>query len=538
VPLAWETRQLPWPRDLPRTVAALDRAQPGLAWLDSAAPAADRTPRFSLLAWRPAATLEQFEHAPATLRTPAGDVLRESPSLWELWRTAHAELPAAVRGPHPLSPGWVGWIAFEAGRLLERLPEHHALPTGWPLARLELHTAAIVLDHADAAAWGVALPASATVFDNDPAATLEQLRVDWRNVCDDTTPLPAPPAATIAPEWPRNDYLAAVGRVLEYIRAGDTYQVNLAQRLRIEGLADPLAAYLAARTSNPAPYGAWLRWSTRAVASFSPELLLRLAGDDVLTSPIKGTRPRTHDPAADARHRADLLGSAKEAAELAMIVDLHRNDLGRVCTPGSVVVREPRRIEAHPSVFHTVADITGRLRADTQPGRPAGGLLPGGLDHRRPQDPRAGDHRRARALRPRRLHRLRYCAGPRPPAHRERRDSHFADHRRPRHTVRRRRHRRGLRPRGGVRRDAGQGPRHPPRPDPHRPGAGRHVDRPLNEQGAPPCARSSRSTDSLCPPKKRASASSTRASCRASACSRRCGPTAATSSDSTATSTA
>ncbi len=100
-----------------------------------------------------------------------------------------------------------------------------------------------------------------------------------------------------------------------------------------------------------------------AVASFSPELFLQLRGAEVLTRPIKGTRPRTGDAARDERLRRELLASGKEAAELAMIVDLHRNDLGRVCRYGSVQVVRPRRVEAHPSVFHTVADIRGELAA-------------------------------------------------------------------------------------------------------------------------------------------------------------------------------
>ncbi len=165
-------------------------------------------------------------------------------------------------------------------------------------------------------------------------------------------------------EMSRDAYERMIGRALEYIAAGDVYQVNLAQRLRLEGIGDAWALHAAVRRSNPAPYAALLSWDGGAVASFSPELFLQVRGGRVLTRPIKGTRPRTGHGAEDEAWRRELLGSAKEAAELAMIIDLHRNDLGRVCEYGSVRVVHPRRVEAHPTVFHTVADVEGRLRPE------------------------------------------------------------------------------------------------------------------------------------------------------------------------------
>jgi len=165
-------------------------------------------------------------------------------------------------------------------------------------------------------------------------------------------------------EMERGVYERMVARALEYIAAGDIYQVNLAQRLRFDEVADPLETYRVLRRVNPARYAALLRWRDGAIGSVSPELFLHTRGREVLTRPIKGTRPRTHDAVLDAAYRQQLIDSAKDAAELAMIIDLHRNDLGRVCEYGSVRVRNARRLEAHPTVFHTVADVCGRLRAD------------------------------------------------------------------------------------------------------------------------------------------------------------------------------
>ncbi|MFQ5845674.1 MAG: anthranilate synthase component I family protein, partial [Planctomycetota bacterium] len=180
---------------------------------------------------------------------------------------------------------------------------------------------------------------------------------------------PAPPLRCAMPRpdqiEPRigpADYLAAVARAVEYIRAGDVFQVNYAHEFRAPFRGDPLALYLALREGNPAPFGAFLDLGEgRAVLSTSPELFLRLRDRDVVTRPIKGTRPRGRSPELDRALREELLRSEKDAAELAMIVDLERNDLGKVCEPGSVVVRRERFVESYASVHHLVAEIEGRL---------------------------------------------------------------------------------------------------------------------------------------------------------------------------------
>jgi para-aminobenzoate synthetase component 1 len=243
-----------------------------------------------------------------------------------------------------------------AGRL-ERLPHARAAPLDLPALRLSLYDRGIVLDHAARRAYAVrARLHSALGVDVDP---------DWRTrweqaACACVAPV-APPQNIEEQQPERAAYEGAVQRALKYIAAGDIYQVNLARCVRLSITADALALYERVRAANPAPYAALLRWQGGAVASVSPELFLRVCGREVLTSPIKGTRPRTGHPAPDAARREELWHSAKERAELAMIVDLHRNDLGRVCEPGSVVVRCARRLEAHPTVMHTVADVAGRL---------------------------------------------------------------------------------------------------------------------------------------------------------------------------------
>jgi para-aminobenzoate synthetase component 1 len=161
---------------------------------------------------------------------------------------------------------------------------------------------------------------------------------------------------------PRETYLAAARRAVEYIHAGDVFQVNYAHEFRAAYRGDPLSLYLALREANPAPYGAYLDLGRgNAVLSTSPELFLRVRGREVTTRPIKGTRPRGADPAADARLREELRASPKDQAELAMIVDLERNDLGRVCEPGTVEVVSDAEIESYATVHHRVAEVRGEL---------------------------------------------------------------------------------------------------------------------------------------------------------------------------------
>jgi aminodeoxychorismate synthase component I len=166
----------------------------------------------------------------------------------------------------------------------------------------------------------------------------------------------------LAPNFSRADYVSAVRRAIEYIGAGDVFQVNLSQRFAGACPADGLAVYSRLRAVNPAPFSAFLRCGGVEVACSSPERFLLLEGDRVTTCPIKGTRPRRRgDDAFNARMERELRRSAKEHAELAMIVDLERNDLGRVCDYGSVQVQQHAAVEAYPTVLHLVSTVTGRL---------------------------------------------------------------------------------------------------------------------------------------------------------------------------------
>ena len=195
---------------------------------------------------------------------------------------------------------------------------------------------------------------------------------------DSRRTIPGSSPASITSNFTRAEFLDRLAAVQRYIRAGDIYQVNLAQRLSAAcpwtgwELFERLAAV------SPAPFSAFLDCADFQVASSSPEMFLRLSGSHIQTRPIKGTRPRDHDPNRDAQFTYELQTSPKEMAELVMITDLLRNDLGRVCEYGSVQVPELVRLERYPQVQHLVSTVEGRLRPEVTHFAALAACFPGG----------------------------------------------------------------------------------------------------------------------------------------------------------------
>lgn len=189
-------------------------------------------------------------------------------------------------------------------------------------------------------------------------------------------PLPRAGPQVVDTSLSADDYRAAVSRALEHIAAGDSFQVNLSQRLTAHWPGDAHALYRALRRHSPAAHGAVLPGC--GIASVSPETFLAVRGRTVTTRPIKGTRPRASDPRLDAALADDLVAASKDRAENVMIVDLQRNDLGRVCEPGSVRVPALAELEGHPTVWHLVSTVTGRLRPGVGYGRLLAATFPCG----------------------------------------------------------------------------------------------------------------------------------------------------------------
>lgn len=281
----------------------------------------------------------------------------------------------------PFVGGWIGFISYQAGLAAEGIRLAPGPDPALPAARFALYDAVAVFDHAEERWLLAALDWPSGFAGHRPPARARlaglKLRLQQAATHDAPTDEIAE-SGTVLANMTHEEYLAKVRRIQRYIEAGDTYQVNLTQRFTTRTALSPEALYLRLRRITPSPYAAFLKWDDLAILSASPELFLDLRDGDVVTRPIKGTRPRGAHPAEDAALRRALMGSEKDRAELNMIVDLLRNDIGRVCTPGSVCVRSAGDIEAHPNVFHRVATIEGRL----QPGKSWADLLratfPGG----------------------------------------------------------------------------------------------------------------------------------------------------------------
>ena len=289
--------------------------------------------------------------------------------------------PAAVVTPPCDSPfvgGWVGFLSYESGLGHESLATRKPSDTWLPNAQFNLYDTAVVFD-TRVDAWSIVAvdwPPGVHPARGSAASRIERFR-GWLHAAhatDDGTrnpvstpesgPLPERPAHSCRANMSRDAYLRLAGRVQEYIAAGDVYQANLSMRFTAPTALRPDELYLRLRAYNPAPFSAYFPTRDATVLCSSPELFLNLSGRQVCTRPIKGTRPRTNTPALDRQAKGELLNDEKEQAELAMIVDLLRNDLGRVCEFGSVRVEDPGSLEAHPTVFHRVATITGRLREE------------------------------------------------------------------------------------------------------------------------------------------------------------------------------
>jgi len=191
-------------------------------------------------------------------------------------------------------------------------------------------------------------------------------------------PPPSPSSLQFLPEMKQDEYLRMVERAQEYIAAGDIYQVCLAHRFSADFKGDPWALYLALRNASPAPHAAYLNLGSETILSSSPECFLKMSGRKILTRPIKGTRPRMQSPSEDKQQAIELTTSPKEIAELVMITDLERNDLGRVCEFGSVTATQLLHLEPYAQVFHLVSTIEGELREGISQVAALAACFPGG----------------------------------------------------------------------------------------------------------------------------------------------------------------
>jgi len=282
--------------------------------------------------------------------------------------------PVRLPGLPPLVAGAIGYFSYDMVRLIERIPKKLRDEIGLFDAVLMFYHGLIAFDHVQHRLWivrnvftegkeslqqkydaAVKEIAQTRKLLEKPVAAEERKR---KSETQDTAPL------EIASNFEKSAYLAAVKKAKEYIRAGDIFQVVISQRFSAKTQAEPFQIYRELRALNPSPYLFFLQLNDVAVVGSSPEMLVKVQGRNVFYRPIAGTRWRGKDEAEDARLEKEMLADEKERAEHIMLVDLGRNDLGRVCEYGSVRVEKLMTVERYSHVMHLVSSLRGQLRPD------------------------------------------------------------------------------------------------------------------------------------------------------------------------------
>jgi anthranilate synthase component 1 len=311
---------------------------------------------------------------------------RDSPSLAALQGLLDGESLARGECEVPYPCGAFGWFSYDLVRELEDLPQHavddRSLPhlqigvydcvAAWEEPRDEETTLRVTacpqvdpdaIGEAYASGEAKAIALASAVLDGDSSVSAPPVTSD---------------TAAFTSDCGEAAFADRVRTIKEYIRAGDTFQTNVSQRLSAPAAVHPVDIYAAVRAVNPAPYSALLEFPAADLVSASPELLLERDGDRIETEPIAGTRPRGATEREDERLEAELSGDEKERAEHAMLVDLERNDLGKVSRYGSVEVPEYRRVDRYSEVMHLVSRVAGEIREEATLADAIAAVFPGG----------------------------------------------------------------------------------------------------------------------------------------------------------------
>lgn len=301
----------------------------------------------------------------STLAWPrAGRIENSSDAPFELLRRLLKEYKTTESGPFPLaSGGAVGYLSYDLFRGLEGVKTSGKVldDLNMPDIHMAFYDAAAAFDHIGNKSY---------LAVDERGGLASDLKKFWLTGRLDLSPAESSAAlhsfesvdaGAIKANFTRREYREAILKVKEYIAAGDVYQVNLSQRFSLPFFSDPIDFYMRLRRTSPAPFGACLLLDDLAILSNSPERYLLIDENHIETKPIKGTRPRGRTLEEDRALMEDLRQSPKDSAEHVMIVDLERNDLGRVCAYGSVAVPELQKIESYANVHHMVSRVAGRV---------------------------------------------------------------------------------------------------------------------------------------------------------------------------------
>jgi para-aminobenzoate synthetase component 1 len=311
--------------------------------------------------------------------------LQRALAKYKLEKDSDIDLPKGIfRG------GWIGYFSYELGRYIERLPAAAVDDIGLPLIRLCFYDRFIAYDHLEESFWLIALELPDDAEEpEEKLAVLENLLAESQRI---RVPKPATAdlenidLSQVRSNMDKNDYLRTVENIKRYIYDGEVYQINFSQRFECDFDARPIELYHWQNRYNPSPCASYIDAGGFQIVSASPEMFITIADGIIKTKPIKGTRPRFGESnkstlqarQINARNFNELLGSEKEQAELNMIIDLERNDVARICRPGTRSVVQPRTIETYPTVFHAVATVAGRLREEITFCDVLKALFPGG----------------------------------------------------------------------------------------------------------------------------------------------------------------
>lgn len=380
-----ELAPAPEPLEACRRLLAL----PWCLFLDSA-PGSEGPRRYSFLTADPPAVVQSRRGITEVFHPRSNGWQRKGGDPLDLARGFLQDQVEQVAGLPPFQGGAAGYLGYEFGSFLEPVPVAPIDDLGMPDVLLGIYDWVIAWDHQASRCWLIStgLPETGAAREERAADRAREVQ-GWLEGPADLVALP-PATGPVAPEGhfplpgaaPRHsldeldgtapgtgstlspeEYRSMVSRVRNYILAGDIFQANVSQRFDRSYRGDPWDLYCQLRTANPAPFGAYLATGPSRIISLSPERFLRYDPETAVveTCPIKGTRPRSLDRQTDEQLAAELLASAKDRAENVMIVDLLRNDLSRVCRPGSVSVDRLCELERHPTVHHLVSTITGKL---------------------------------------------------------------------------------------------------------------------------------------------------------------------------------
>jgi para-aminobenzoate synthetase component 1 len=286
--------------------------------------------------------------------------------------------------------GWIGYFSYELGRYIEKLPAAAIDDIGLPLIRLCFYDRFIAYDHREEIFWLIALELPDDVEKpQDKLTALEQLLAESQRI-NVSEPAPADldsiDFSRFRCNMDKDYYLRTVDKIKKYIYDGEVYQINFSQRFECGYDARPIELFHWQNHHNPSPYASYIDGGGFHIVSASPEMFITIADGMIRTKPIKGTRSRLDErtkasvPAKqiNIRNFNELLGSEKEQAELNMIIDLERNDVAKICRPGTRAVIQPRTIETYPTVFHAVATVAGRLREEITFSDVLKAMFPGG----------------------------------------------------------------------------------------------------------------------------------------------------------------